>query len=161
MYQCFLTLPSVRFGKVYDPHQRDRDGEGQGESFFTSAILLHEVPASLNSFRRFSSAGVQGVLVLVFLAGGADEPSAAASEAWLGPPGSPGAPSDETGSGADALGSIFRFLVDEGEPGGGGRATVEEEVSWFGEAIAGNVSSFRPSIAGCAGRIFCGVRGDG
>lgn len=51
LYQCFFTLPSVLVGKVF-------------------AISAQLLPASLICFKRNSSAGVQGVLVRLFLAGG-------------------------------------------------------------------------------------------
>jgi hypothetical protein len=47
LYQCFLTLPSVRVGNVF-------------------AISLQLLPASLMTFSLCSSAGVQGVLVRPF-----------------------------------------------------------------------------------------------
>ena len=59
------------------------------------------------------------MLVRVFLVGGAEAPSAPASEAWLSTPGSPDAPSESC---ADALGFIFRFLLDDGEVSGNARA---------------------------------------
>lgn len=52
LYQCFLTLPSVLAGKVL-------------------AISAQLEPESLICFRRSSSAGVHGVFVRLFLAGGA------------------------------------------------------------------------------------------
>lgn len=66
LYQCFLTLPSVRFGNSF-------------------AISPHELPASRKVFSRRSSAGVHGVFVRDFLAGGvAEAPSpVAASASWL------------------------------------------------------------------------------
>lgn len=122
LYQCFLTLPSVRFGKVF--RRRSANSKGQvGPHILTFAISLQEVPASLSSLSLFSSAGVQGVLVRVFLAGGPDELSAAASAGWLGPPGS------TNGSCADVLGSIFRFLPDvAGEGAGRAREMAGVEV---------------------------------
>jgi hypothetical protein len=52
LYQCFLTLPSVLFGNVL-------------------AISAQLLPASRICFRRCSSAGVHGVFVRPFFAGGA------------------------------------------------------------------------------------------
>lgn len=51
LYQCFLTLPSVRFGNVL-------------------AISLQLLPASRKVLSRCSSAGVHGVLVRPFFAAG-------------------------------------------------------------------------------------------
>lgn len=73
LYQCFLTLPSVLVGKVY----------GIGLVWVlpkvvcyhcvmcrTLAISAQLCPASRICLRRSSSAGVHGVFVRLFLAGG-------------------------------------------------------------------------------------------
>ena len=63
------------------------------------------------------------MFVRVFFAGGADALSAAPSEAWLGPPGSPNASGDGPESCGGALEeSIFRFLLVGVEVEGGARA---------------------------------------
>ena len=64
------------------------------------------------------------MFVRVFFAGGADALSAAPSEAWLGPPGSPNASGDVPESCAGTLEEsiIFRFLLVDVEVEGGARA---------------------------------------
>ena len=61
-----------------------------GDELLTFAISLQLFPASRMVFNLCSSAGVQGVLVLLFLAGGADvEDSAMVGVGSPKPPGSP------------------------------------------------------------------------
>ena len=88
LYQCFFTLPSVRLGNVFSSlisYLSLHDGE-----LLTFAISLQLLPASRMVFNLCSSAGVQGVLVLLFLAGGADvEDSAMVGVGSPKPPGSP------------------------------------------------------------------------
>lgn len=91
LYQCFLTEPSVRVGKVF-------------------AISLHELPASRMLLSRCSSAAVHGVLVRGRLAGAADaaadDPEAAPAAAPA--PAAAAAPADEP---ALAAASDLRFLA--------------------------------------------------
>jgi len=86
LYQCFLTLPSVRFGNVL-------------------AISLQDLPASRICFNRCSSCGVQGVFVRDFLFGGDVTPSAPVTS------GPPFPPDDAAAAAAAALETRDRFLA--------------------------------------------------
>ena len=83
LYQCFFTLPSVRVGNVYLYvsflcHQWPT---GYSPTLAISAQLF---PASRIAFSRCSSAGVHGVLVRLFLAGGGTGAEFASSVAAVG-----------------------------------------------------------------------------
>jgi hypothetical protein len=80
LYQCFFTLPSVRCGKDFPVLVKILIFIIlQTSSQRTFAISLQLFPASLMCFSRNSSAGVQGVFVRPFFAGGGPLPSA-----WVG-----------------------------------------------------------------------------
>lgn len=89
LYQCFLTLPSVRVGKVYTGCFSDRVGCLVNIDARTLAISLQLLPASRMLFSLLSSAGVHGVFVLPFFTTGDDGGSDDCSPASPVPPGSP------------------------------------------------------------------------
>src|SRR4051794_2178379 len=75
LYQCFFTLPSVRVGNVCKLLARTTLHDHHQQTLAISAQLL---PASRICFSRSSSAGVHGVFVLLFLAGGGLAPESSA-----------------------------------------------------------------------------------
>lgn len=95
MYQCFLTLPSVRLGNVYHEVSVPTLYERNPVIYWTLtfAISAQLFPASLMFFNLCSSAGVHGVLVRLFLAGGSK-----GADAILG---STTPAADEVATGAD------------------------------------------------------------
>jgi len=64
LYQCFLTLPSVLFGKDYQIISFS--SQLCTTTMPTFAIVAQLSPLSRMTFSRCSSAGVQGVLTLLF-----------------------------------------------------------------------------------------------
>ena len=70
LYQCFFTLPSVRFGNSCETTVSLSRLRAQAVKVRTLAMSLHVLPWSLIALSLFSSAGVHGVLVLDFFGGG-------------------------------------------------------------------------------------------
>jgi hypothetical protein len=99
LYQCFLTLPSVRDGNASYLSVTVFIFLWSQLLEHTFAISLQLLPASLICFSLCSSAGVQGVFVRPFFAGGGpgvsvtDETTAAADDS-------------ATGAAADGAGAI-------------------------------------------------------